>query len=195
MYSQNKHPQHLIANDKQPRDSVHTREAQSTMYIQALIKDLGLHCCILWSPRIKPSNEYLQWGWRVCARVRVPAVYYTASHHFTLWAVRSATHLLSGYLHLSHWNHKYNNFPNVGSLFCQPLQTAAASLHFLYVWISERQLICLFHNTGKPCPSQAEGESSILGSVFSTLHYQRMIWEPKQHHKNMIWKIQITLLI
>lgn len=37
---------------------------------------------------------------------------------------------LSRYLHLSEWNHKYNHFPNVGSLFCQLFQNATVPLHF-----------------------------------------------------------------
>lgn len=48
----------------------------------------------------------------------------------TLNCHKSVTQAPSWYLHLSDWNHKYNHFPNVGSLFCQLFQNATVPLHF-----------------------------------------------------------------
>lgn len=51
----------------------------------------------------------------------------------TLNCQKCVTQSLSWYLHLSDWNHKYNHFPNVGSLFCQPFQNVTVPLHFRHM--------------------------------------------------------------
>lgn len=65
-----------------------------------------------------------------CPRARVCC---HTSHHLTLWTVRNVSLTLSWYLHLSERNHKYNHFPNVGSLFCQPFRNATVPLHFRHM--------------------------------------------------------------
>lgn len=63
---------------------------------------------------------------KVSARVRCHT-----SHHLTLWTVTKASLFSPAwYLHLSAWNHKYNHFPNAGSLFCQLFQSVTVPLHF-----------------------------------------------------------------
>lgn len=69
-----------------------------------------------------PEALILKVSTRVCCHT---------SHHLTLWTVTKASLFPpSWYLHLSARNHKYNHFPNVGSLFCQLFQSVTVPLHF-----------------------------------------------------------------
>lgn len=89
------------------------------------------------------------------------------SHHLTLWTVTKASLFPpSWYLHLSAQNHKYNHFPNVGSLFCQLFQSVTVSLHFpcMNKWKAINMSLSLHSGSLHHVPMQRTG--CLLGSGF-----------------------------
>lgn len=100
---------------------------------------------------------------------------------------------LSWYLHLSEWNHKYNHFPNVGSLFCQLFQNATVPLHFrcMNKWKAINMSLSL-HSGSLHCVSMRRTVCS-LGSRFwcpickATKMFHH-VHEQKEKEKVSFWK-------
>lgn len=108
---------------------------------------------------------------------------------------------LSRYLHLSEWNHKYNHFPNVGSLFCQLFQNATVPLHFrcMNKWKAINMSLSL-HSGSLHCVSMQStvcllGSGSDVRFVRQQRYVTMSACKKKKKEKSVVLKIHILFLL
>lgn len=108
----------------------------------------------------------------------------------TLNCQKHVTLSLSRYLHLSVWNHKYNHFPNVGSLFCQPFQNVTVPLHFrrMNKWKAINMSLSLqsgtLHCTSMQRTACLPGSGSDVRFVRQQRYVTMSAWKKKCHSEN-----------